>query len=57
VDVRSASATGAAILAAPGVGAELRPERGAQKAIDPRTSPGLAADYERWRERCAAAEL
>jgi xylulokinase len=57
VDVRSASATGAATLAARGVGVELRPERCAQQAIDPRTSPGLAADYERWRERCAAAEL
>ncbi|NDL57377.1 FGGY family carbohydrate kinase [Phytoactinopolyspora mesophila] len=57
VDVRSASATGAAKLAARGVGVDLHPARAAAALVGPRYSPELAGDYERWRERCSAGEL
>jgi xylulokinase len=48
VQVRSASATGAAVLAARGVGEELVPDRSLGPVVTPGGSPALAAARERW---------
>jgi xylulokinase len=50
IEVRSASATGAAVLAARGAGLELAVRRSAGAVAEPRHVPGLAAAAERWRE-------
>lgn len=48
VQVRSASAAGAAMLAARGVGVELAAQRAAGPVVDPRPAPRLAAARQRW---------
>jgi xylulokinase len=45
--LRSASATGAAVLAGRGVGLDVVPHRSAE-AVEPHPSPGLTAAAERW---------
>jgi xylulokinase len=47
--LRSASATGAAVLAGRGVGLDVVPDRAAEAPVEPRPSPELAAAGERWR--------
>jgi xylulokinase len=56
VDVRSSSATGAAILAARGVGDSLVPRRGQGPVVTPRPSPALDAAYQRWVTRGPVAD-
>jgi xylulokinase len=48
VQVRSASAAGAAVLAAHGVGLELVPQRAADPVVEPQRPGGFAAVRERW---------
>jgi xylulokinase len=48
VQVRSASAAGAAVLAARGVGLELVPQRAADPVLEPQRPGGFAAVRERW---------
>ncbi|MGY1749746.1 FGGY family carbohydrate kinase [Modestobacter sp. SYSU DS0511] len=48
VQVRSASAAGAAVLAGRGVGLELTPQRVRGPVVEPRTAPQLRAARERW---------
>jgi len=48
VQVRSASATGAAVLAARGVGLELVPQRASEPVMEPQRAADLAAVRERW---------
>lgn len=48
VQVRSASAAGAAALAARGIGAELVPERRSGPVVEPRAVPGLEQARARW---------
>ena len=48
VQVRSASAAGAAVLAARGVGLPLVPRRAAGPVVDPRDAAALVAVRERW---------
>jgi xylulokinase len=48
VQVRSASAAGAAVLAARGVGRELVPQRAVDPVVEPRGEAGAAAVRERW---------
>jgi xylulokinase len=48
VQVRSASAAGAAVLAARGVGLELVPQRRADPVVEPQPAAGPAAVRERW---------
>jgi xylulokinase len=48
VQVRSASAAGAAVLAARGVGLELVPRRRPGPVVEPREVPALGAARERW---------
>jgi xylulokinase len=55
VEVRSASATGAAMLAARAVGTPLRPDRPSPPETDPRPNPALEAAYHSWLDRAPAA--
>ena len=48
VRVRSASAAGAAVVAARGVGVDLAPQRASGPVVDPRPVPGLAEARQRW---------
>jgi xylulokinase len=48
VQVRSASAAGAAVLAARGVGLELVPQRRPGPVVEPREVPALGASRDRW---------
>jgi xylulokinase len=48
VRVRSASAAGAAVLAARGVGLDMVPQRSAGPVVEPRRASGFAAVRERW---------
>jgi len=48
VQVRSASAAGAAVLAARGVGLELAPRRATEPVVDPGRAAAMAAVRERW---------
>ena len=48
LQVRSASATGAALLAAAGVGADLRPRRELGAVVEPTPADDLARARERW---------
>jgi xylulokinase len=48
VRVRSASAAGAAVLAARGAGLELVPQRSPGPVVQPRADPALAAARDRW---------
>jgi xylulokinase len=48
VKVRSASATGAALLAARAVGTPLEPNRPAPPETVPRADPALEAAYHAW---------
>lgn len=57
VDVRSASAVGAAMVAAMGVGQMLRPQRSVAEPLEPHQAEPLKAAYVRWSERSLAAEL
>lgn len=57
LDIRSASATGAAMLAARAVGQELRVHHQASPDVHPRGSDALEARYQTWRKRCVAADL
>jgi xylulokinase len=57
VDVRSASATGAAVLAARGVGAVLVPWREQGVVVEPRRRPELDAAYRLWLQRNPVADL
>jgi xylulokinase len=52
--LRSASATGAALLAGRGVGLDVVPLRKAAPAVLPRRSPDLAAAAQRWAGQTAA---
>ena len=56
VRVRSASATGAAVLAARGVGLELVPRRAPEPVVAPHAVPGAAAVRERWAAAVHRAE-
>lgn len=56
VDVPSASATGAALLAARGAGIAMPPRRSGGALFEPSRSGELEAGYRRWLARCAAAE-
>jgi xylulokinase len=56
VRLRSASAVGAAMVAARCVGAELPVERSIDPPSEPRENPELHDAYRRWLERCSAAE-
>jgi xylulokinase len=56
-DVRSASAIGAAVLAARGTGAVLHPVRPAVELTEPTPSAALEQAYHDWLARCPAAEL
>jgi xylulokinase len=47
--IRSASAVGAALLAARGVGIDVVPRREAARLVEPRPDPGLRAAARRWR--------
>ncbi|WP_207782689.1 FGGY family carbohydrate kinase [Phytoactinopolyspora limicola] len=57
IDVRSASATGAAILAASGVGEHPQPRRSTDAELEPAPTPALLAAAELWDRRRAAAEM
>jgi xylulokinase len=57
VELRSSSATGAAVLAARGVGAALDPVRRLGPVVSPRPAPALDEAYERWLDRLGAADL
>jgi xylulokinase len=46
--MRSASAVGAAVLAARGAGADVVPQRHPEPPVEPRADPALAAAAERW---------
>jgi xylulokinase len=46
--LRSASAVGAAVLAARGTGADVVPRREELPPVEPRAAPGLAAAAQRW---------
>jgi xylulokinase len=48
VQIRSASAAGAAVLAARGVGLEVVPQRAADPVVDPRRPGEAAAVRDRW---------
>jgi xylulokinase len=48
VQVRSASAAGAAVLAARGVGHDVVPRRVPGPVVEPEPAPGLTAARERW---------
>jgi xylulokinase len=48
VEVRSSSATGAAVLAARGVGTTLDPVRRRGPVVSPRPAPALDGAYDRW---------
>jgi xylulokinase len=48
VQVRSASAAGAAVLAARGVGLDLQPQRAAGPLVEPHGAGPFAAVRERW---------
>lgn len=56
VDVRSASATGAAMLAAHAAGVEVQPVRSAGAQLEPAPSTELEGGYRRWLDRLGAAE-
>jgi xylulokinase len=56
VEVRSSSATGAALLAARGTGGRLAPLRRRGPVVVPAPTPTLAADYERWLARVPVAD-
>ena len=56
LDVRSASATGAALLAARGVGDDMTPERTMGEPIEPTVDDDLDARYRRWLDRASVAE-
>lgn len=56
VDVRSASATGAAMLAARGVGRRLEPARASGPTVAPRVTHGLDEAYRLWLSRTPAAD-
>jgi xylulokinase len=56
VEVRSSSATGAALLAARGTGGQLAPLRRRGPVVVPVPTPTLAADYERWLARVPVAD-
>ncbi|MEJ3744717.1 FGGY family carbohydrate kinase [Actinomycetes bacterium KLBMP 9797] len=49
IEVRSASATGAAMLAARATGVRLIPKRAESPEVAPRANPALEDAYERWR--------
>ncbi|MGC9665843.1 xylulokinase [Planosporangium sp. 12N6] len=55
VTVPGASATGAAILAARGVGIALPPAADYGPVLSPRSAPALLGAYRRWRDRLAVA--
>jgi xylulokinase len=57
VEVRSASATGAAVLAARGLGAVLAPHREQGPVVVPRPRPELDAAYRLWLQRNPVADL
>ena len=54
---RSASAIGAAMLAAAGVGQSLPVAGDPPTTYEPQANPALRSAYERWRARAAAADL
>ncbi|MGZ4608860.1 MAG: FGGY family carbohydrate kinase [Actinomycetes bacterium] len=56
LEVRSSSATGAAVLAARGTGAELVPARQHGPIVTPRRSAALEEAYERWLGRVGTAD-
>jgi xylulokinase len=56
VEIRSASATGAAMLAARGVGSVLEPARRQGPMIDPKVTDGLDEAYRLWLSRIAVAD-
>jgi xylulokinase len=56
VEVRSSSATGAAVLAARGTGAALAPDRRLGPVVTPRRAVALEEAYERWLSRVPVAD-
>lgn len=56
IGLRSASAVGGAMLAARCVDTDLEVERLLAAATEPEDSPEIEAAYQRWLERCPAAE-
>lgn len=56
VEVRSASATGAAMLAARGVGLEMAPSRSYGPVLDPAATDQLEAAYRLWSSRVPVAD-
>jgi len=56
VEVRSSSATGAAVLAARGTGCVLVPTRGQRPVVTPRRTVALEEAYERWLSRVPVAD-
>lgn len=57
LDVRSASAAGAAMLAARGVGDDVEPDRTAGELVEPAPAARMDAAYRTWLERTTAAEI